>query len=117
MSTTTLELLKLILVGASGGLIVKVVEWLKEKLTERKDKKRVYDWLYERTKQYKGLTVGSPNDPRWISTIEISTGTNLTPERVRNICIIHKKIRPKMNKDLWSGESLEEKWGIREFID
>lgn len=102
--------------GAFAGLTVWLVQSVKGKVMIEVHKKRVYNWLYERTKQYKGLTVGSPNDPRWVSTIEIATFTNLTQDRIRYICSIHKKIRPKMEKDLWRNESLEEKWAIREFV-
>jgi len=110
-----------IAIGGTGGFIAGLTIWLvqllKEKLMERNDKNRVYNWLYKRTKQHKGLTVGSPNDPRWISTIEIASYTNLTTDRVRYICSIHEEIRPKMEGDLFPKESLEEKWGIREFVD
>jgi hypothetical protein len=103
--------------GFIAGLTIWLVQLLKEKVTERNDKNRVYTWLYKRTKQHRGLTVGAPNDLRWISTIEIASCTNLTPDRVCYICSIHEKIRPKIKKDVWRGESLEEKWGIREFVD
>ena len=103
--------------GTIAGLTVWVVELLKEKVTEYNDKKRVYDWLCQRTQKYKSSTVGSPNDPRWVPTIEIASYTNLTPDRVRYICSIHKDIRPKMKEDLWPREPWEEKWGIRKFID
>jgi len=102
--------------GALAGLTVWLVQLLKEKVTIELDKKKVYDWLHDRTKQHKVLTVGSPDDPRWISTIEIASYTSLTKDRVRYICGIHEKIRSKLEKDLWSGESLEEKWAIREFV-
>lgn len=109
-----------IVIGSVGGAIAGLTVWffqsLKEKVMTELHKKRVYDWLYKRTKQHKGLTVGSPNDPRWVSTIEIASYTNLTKDRVRYICSVHKKIRPKLEKDLWSGESLEEKWAIRDFV-
>ena len=110
-----------IAIGGAGGCIAGLTIWLlqllKEKLTEQNDKNRVYNWLYKRTERHKGLTVGSPNDPRWVSTIEIASYTNLTADRVRYICSIHEEIRPKMEKDLFPKESLEEKWGIRELVD
>jgi hypothetical protein len=118
MSITVLEG---IVIGGMGGTIAGLTIWLvqllKEKVTERADKKRVYNWLYERTKQYGRLGVGTPNDPHWISTIDIAVYTNLTPNRVRYICSVHKEIRLKMEGDLWPNESLEEKWGIRELVD
>ena len=110
-----------IAVGGAGGFIAGLAiwfsQWLREKVTEREHKKRVYNWLYKRTEKYKGLTVGSPDDPRWRSTIEIACYTNLTPDKVRYTCSVHKKIRPKLEKDLWKPEEpWEEKWGIREFV-
>ncbi len=103
--------------GAIAGLTIWLVQLLKEKVTENRHKKRLYNWLYKKTEQHKRLTVGAPNDPRWVSTIEIASYTNLTPDRVRYICSAHKEIRLKMENDTWRGESLEEKWGIREFVD
>ena len=112
-----------IVIGSVGGTLAGLTIWfvqsLKEKVMTELHKKRVYNWLYNRTKQHKGLTVGSPNDPRWVSTIEIASNTNLTKDRVRYICSVHKKIRPKLEKDLWSGgsdEAIGEKWAIREFV-
>jgi hypothetical protein len=110
-----------ITVGAVGGFLAGLTVWIaqlaKQLAVTETHKRRVYNWLYERTKKGKGLTVGSQiNDPRWVSTLEIASFTNLTPERVRYICSIHKKIRPKIESDLWKDERLEEKWAIREFV-
>jgi hypothetical protein len=111
-----------IVIGSIGGTLAGLTIWfvqsLKEKVIIELHKKRVYNWLYEKTRQYEKLTVGSPNDPRWISTIEIASYTNLTKDRVRYICSVHKKIRPKLEKDRWSwsDDPLEEKWAIREFV-
>ena len=73
--------------------------------------------MYKKTEQHGNLSVGAPNDPRWISTIEIASYNDLNIDRVRYICSIHEKIRPKMNKDLWPTETLEEKWAVREFVN
>ena len=82
------------------------------------DKKKVYNWLHQRTEKGKDLTVGAPvNDPRWVSTSEIACYTNLTKDRVRYICSSHKKIRPKIKQDLWQAEPLKEEWAIRSFVD
>jgi len=118
----SITLLEGIVIGGVGGTIAGLTIWLvqllKEKVTERRDKKRVYNWLYEKTKQYGRLGVGTPfDDPHRISTIDIAVYTNLTPNRVRYICSVHKEIRPKRKKDLWPNEPLEEKWGIRELVD
>lgn len=104
--------------GTIAGLIVWRVKLSMEKRRKETDKKTIYNWLYKRTKQHAHLTVGTPiNDPRWVSTKEIASYANLSPDRVRKICSIHEKIRPMMKEDLWSGKSLKEKWGIREFVD
>lgn len=110
-----------IVIGSMGGTLAGLTIWfvqsLKEKVVTELHKKRVYNWLYKRTKEHEGLTVGSPIG-LWISTIEIATYTNLTKDRVRYICSVHKKIRTKLEKDResWSDDPLEEKWAIREFV-
>jgi len=112
------ELVVTFVVSAIAGLIIWLVKLSKEKRREQADKKTIYDCLYKRTKQYASFTVGTPiDDPRWVSTTEIASYTNLSPDRVRHICSIHEKIRPMMKEDLWPGKSLEEKWAIREFVD
>jgi hypothetical protein len=109
-----------ITVGAVGGILAGLTVWsvklAKEVTMNEIHKRRVYDWLFQKTKPYKGLTVGSINDPRFVSTAEIACYTNLTISRVRYVCSINKKIRPKIEKDLWKDEPLEEKWAIREFV-
>jgi len=116
------RILEGILVGGAGGAVAGFVIWLfqlgREKYTEGKHKKRVYGWIYERTKQPEGLTVGDLTIPKWISTLEIASYTNLTPNRVRRICSIHDKIRSKTEKERRKhGEALQDKWAIREFVD
>lgn len=110
-----------IIVGAVGGFLAGLTVWcsqlMKEKLTTEIHKKRVYDWLYKKTLPGKDLTVGAAiNDPRWVSTEEIACFTYLPKDRVRYICSIHKKIRPKLESDLWKNQSLGEMWAIREFV-
>lgn len=100
-----------ITVGAVGGFLAGFTVWcsqlIKERLIEEIHKKRVYDWLYKRTKKGKDVTVGSPiNDPRWVPTEDIACFTYLPKDRVRYICSIHKKIRPKMESDLFPKEPL-----------
>jgi hypothetical protein len=111
-----------ITVGAVGGFLAGFTVWfiqlIKERYIEETQKRRVYDWLYAKTKKGKGLTVGSPiNDPRWATTEEIACFTNLPKDRIRYLCSIHKKIRPMMESDLFSQQILEEKWGMREFVN
>jgi len=103
--------------GALAGLTVWGVNLVKEKTMTEIDKRRVYNWLYQRTKKGKGLSMGSPiNDPRWVSTLEMACFTNLSIERIRYICSVHEKIRPKIEQDLWKGDPLKEEWAIREFV-
>jgi hypothetical protein len=117
MSEVSLTIQDWIIIGAVGGLIVWFAQVGKERLATEWDKRKIYNWLYKVTEKGKGLTVGSPiNDPRWISTDVIACFTNLPKERVRYICSIHKKIRPKIESDLWKGEHLDEKWAVEEFV-
>ena len=112
-----------ITIGAVGGILAGLTIWIvkliKEKIMKEWDKRTVYNWLYQRTKKGKGLTIGVEvkNDPRWVSTSEIACYTNLTVKRVRYICSIHEKIRPSIQKDSWSNEPAKKKWGIRSIVD
>ena len=104
--------------GAVAGFIIWLFQWVREKIVEREHKKRVYNWIYEKTKQPENLTVGDLTIPEWISTLEIASYTNLTPDRVRHVCSIHDKIRSKTEKERRKYEEvLEDKWAIREFVD
>jgi hypothetical protein len=110
-----------ITVGAVGGFLAGFTVWfiqlIKEKYVEESQKKRVYDWLYEKTKKGKDFSAGfGVNDPRWVSTEDLACFTYLPKDRIRYLCSIHKKIRPMMESDLLSKQTLEEKWGIREFV-
>ncbi len=67
--------------------------------------------------EIQGEGVGGGKRNYRLSTIEIASYTNLTPDRVRYICSLHKEIRPMMEKELWPNKSLEEKWSIRELVD
>jgi len=60
---------------------------------DRKDKRKVYKWLDEFTDE---------NEKRWRSTHAIASHTNLTEDRIRNICSKHKKIiRSDKQKEAW----------------
>jgi len=93
-----------IIIGGTGGAIAGVAVWLidliKEILTKRFHKKRIYDWLYNETKQ--------KSAQKWRSTRTIASYNNLTEGRVRYICSIHPEIV------LSTGER-EDLWGIKEF--
>jgi hypothetical protein len=109
-----------IIIGGVGGFIagmaVWIVSYLREKYTECNHKKRIYEWIYNETKDYREYTVGQKDDQRWHSTLEIASLNNLTDDRVKYICSIHKKITRMIKKDLGNNEPLEEKWAIKEFI-
>ena len=111
-----------ITVGAVGGILAGLTIWfvklLKERIMKEWDKRTVYNWLYQRTKNYKDSEVDAYLiDPQWVLTPEIACYTNLTIERVRYLCSVHEKIRPFIIDDLLirSGP-LEEKWAIRSFV-
>lgn len=101
--------------GALAGIAVWVVNLLREKITEREHKNRIYKWLDNETKSFSNLTVGMPNDPRWRSTFDISSYNNLPLDRVRYICSIHEKIVMKIEKDIWPIEPWKEMCGIKDF--
>ena len=89
----------------------------REKLEQERDKKRIYDWLYDKTKHLIPNTVGSPFDTiTWPSTMEISSAIDLTEERVRYICTIDKRIQRQEKSDLWPNQELEERWTVRKFV-
>ena len=101
------------------------------KLEQERDKKRIYNWLYNETKAYKDLTVGgyivggytsgTLTDPKWRSTEEIASHINLTVERVEKLCFLNKKLK-KMTIDVVTNgkENIDERdlklWAIKEFV-
>ncbi len=88
-----------IIIGGSGGAIAGVTVWLlrlgSTKLLERSHKKRLYNWLKENT---------SEEGKQYRSTRAIASWNNLTEDRVRYICSIHKKIflSTGPEEDRWS---------------
>jgi hypothetical protein len=101
--------------GASAGLIVWFVQWRKEKLADWLDKRKIYNWLYEDAKKTNKLTVSSAMDVRWMPTESIACFTNLSKERVRYLCSIHKKIVPKLQTD-WMGSLANDSWALKESV-
>ena len=82
-----------------------------------RDKKKIYNWLYEKTKHLISHTVGFPSDTfDWPSTEEISSAIDLTEERVKYICTIYKNIQRQEKTDLWPNQELEERWAVRKFV-
>ncbi len=82
--------------GAIAGLTVSLVRYIHTKTVERIHKRRIYNWLNKNT--------SNENGNEYRSTRAIASWNNLTEDRVRYICSIHKKIYlstgPK--EDLWS---------------
>ena len=82
--------------GAGAGLTILIVRGLWEICVIEMHKKRVYNFL-ERT---------TSEEPRmdFRSTKAIASHTNLTMDRVRYICSIHKKIHLSTGEkdDMWS---------------
>ncbi|MCW3133800.1 MAG: hypothetical protein N2V78_05690 [Methanophagales archaeon] len=99
------------------GGIMAVVGLIIRQYLQRKHKKLIYNWLYDKTKHLKPITVGSPQFTySWPSTEEISSALDLAEERVRYICTIHKGIQRQEKSDLWPNQTLEERWAIRKFV-
>lgn len=97
------SILNSIIVGAVGGglagLTVVGVQYLHEKFLECRDKKRVYTWMSDViTKNKDGFS--------YLSTKAIASYNNITEDRVRFICSIHKLTY------LSTGEQ-EDMWGIK----
>jgi len=105
-----------IIIGGVGGAIAGAVVWsfnfLTEKITERRHKKRIYNYLYNKTKK---------DSIKWRSNREIASYNNLTEDRVRYICSIHERIvlsQPVIASGRF-GEEIEARddiWAIKEFV-
>ena len=82
--------------GAIAGLTVSLVHYAHRKIFECVDKRSVYNWLKNNTKNDEGK--------RYRSTRAIASWTNLTEDRVRYICSIHRKIYLSTGEkeDMWS---------------
>ena len=104
-----------IIVGAVGGAFAGVSIWLVQlahtKIDEWRDKRRVYKWLLRSTTKEKGN--------QYRSTRAIASWNNLTLDRTRYICSVHKKVylSTGTQEDMWSiyergDRSIYEKQGI-----
>ena len=86
----------------------------------QRDKKEIYDWLYDKTKHLEHCSVGSQDLAySWPSTEEISSAIDLTEERVNYICTRHNGIQKQEKVDLWHNQKLEEtgkRWAVRKFV-
>ncbi len=89
-----------IIIGAAGGAIagltVSFVHYVHTRICEWLHKKRLYNWLKDNTSDEEGK--------QFRSTRAIASWNNLTEDRVRYICSIHKKIflSTGETEDLWS---------------
>ena|SRR6266850_1889425 len=97
--------------GAIAGLTVSLVHYIQRKTVEFVQKRRVYNWLMDKTTNEEGQ--------QYRSTRAIASWNNLTEDRVRYICSIHKKIYLSTGEreDLWSlyergDRSIYEKRGV-----
>jgi hypothetical protein len=104
MFEETNSILNSIIVGGTGGalagLTVIFVQYVHGKCLERRDKKRIFDWMHIKiSSDQKGI--------KYLSTRTVASYTNLTEDRVRYICSVHECIY------LSTGEH-EDMWGIKE---
>jgi hypothetical protein len=88
--------------GAFAGITVLVVQQAHTKISESRDKARVYSWLRAKTSDEDGK--------RYRSTRAIASWNNLTEDRVRYICSLHEQIY------LSTGPQ-ENLWGLYEHGD
>jgi hypothetical protein len=94
-----------IVIGAAGGSIAGITVWLvqyiHDKVTQKVESNRLYNWL-------KKNTSNEPGD-QFRSSRAIASWNNLTQERVRYICSVDKRIF------LSTGEK-DDMWGIYEHV-
>ena len=94
-----------IVIGGAGGAIAGITVWLVQyvydKVTQRVESDRVFNWL-------KNNTTDKPGD-QFRSSRAIASWNNLTQDRVRHICSVDKRIF------LSTGEK-EDMWGIYEHV-
>ena len=85
-----------ILSGAAGALIVLGVQKAGANWRNTKDAKSIYEWMLSES-----AVKGSPD---FRSTRAIASHTNLTEDRVRDVCSTHAKIHLSTGAqaDLWT---------------
>ena len=91
-----------ITIGGTGGAIAGITVWLiqyaHDKITQKKDSNRVYNWLLKNTS-----TKTDDIRQESASTQSIASWNNLTEDRVRYICSFDKRIYQITNQgDEWS---------------
>jgi hypothetical protein len=82
--------------GAIAGLTVSLVLYVYNKSVERLHMRRIYKWLKSDASNEAGK--------KYRSTRAIASWNNLTEDRVRYICSIHKEIylSTRQQEDMWS---------------
>ncbi len=82
--------------GAIAGLTVYCVQALHKWFSDKKDSRRIYNWLKNNTELR--------DNRRYRSTRAIASFNNLTEDRARYLCSHHPKIRLSTGEkeDLWS---------------
>ena len=70
--------------GAVGALVVIGTQACCRKIGERKDARKIREWLQENTSDEPGK--------QFSKTLQIASNTNLTEERVRKACAIDTRI-------------------------
>lgn len=93
------------------------------KLTDIRDQKRIYNWLYSETEKYNGCKIGDVSDiqtvPNWCRIEDIASSNGLTIDRARKLCYADRKIALMTVTDFdkrSTTKELEEKWAIKKFI-
>lgn len=98
-----------IVIGGAGGAIAGVTVWLvqyvHDKVSEHKDKNKIYEWLKDTT------TPVLDEGPQFRSTRATASWNNLTQDRVRYICSIDERIYLSTGKkeDVWGIHGREER--------
>lgn len=95
-----------ILIGAFGGAFAGITVWVVQlahtKISESRDKARVYRWLRDNTSDQDGK--------RYRSTRAVASWNNITEDRVRYICSLHDQIYLSTGPE-------EDRWSLYECSD
>jgi hypothetical protein len=85
--------------GACASLLVITVVAIKNEILKACHKDRVFDFIRTRLRE---------RNEKWCSTRTIASHTDLTMDRVRYICSIHKKIKLSTGDqdDMWGLEGI-----------
>ena len=82
--------------GAVAGITISLIQYCSRKIRDYAEGRRIYLWLESNSRNHRG--------DKFRSTRAIASWNNLTEDRVRYLCSMHKKIYlstgPK--EDMWS---------------